>query len=102
LPILSNSGELAILSVSSSLLEVLAAVNRSTFDKLAILGDDESIAAAVSLEGVRLKDLRVKPPINLTNKEVMQKLLKDLPNSLLLSKILDSGYRFDRGITYFY
>jgi diguanylate cyclase (GGDEF)-like protein len=97
MPILSNSGELGILSVSSSLLEVLAAVNRSTFAKLAILGDYESIAAAVSLEGVRLKDLSVKPPINFTNKQFMQELLKDLPNTLLLSQILDSGYRFERG-----
>jgi diguanylate cyclase (GGDEF)-like protein len=97
MPILSNSGELAILSVSSSLLEVLAAVNRSTFAKLAILGDDESVTSDVSLEGVKLKDLGVKPPINFTNKQFMQEILKDLPNSLLLSQILDSGYRFERG-----
>ena len=97
LPILSSSGEMVILSVSSSLLEALAAVNRSTFAKLAILGTDKSPSNITPLEGLKLTDLTVKPPISFTSKQFMQALLKGLPNDLLLSQMLDSGYRLEKG-----
>jgi len=97
LPILSSSDEMVVLSVSSSLLEALAAVNRSTFAKLAILGADKSTDDVIPLRELRLTDLTVKPPISFTNKQFMQELLKDLPNGLLLSQMLDSGYRLERG-----
>jgi diguanylate cyclase (GGDEF)-like protein len=97
MPILSNSGEIVILSISSSLLETLAAVNRSTFAKLAILGGNESTAKAESQEGLRLADLNLRPPISFTNKQFMQEILKRLPSPLLLSQMLDSGYRLESG-----
>jgi GGDEF domain-containing protein/23S rRNA U2552 (ribose-2'-O)-methylase RlmE/FtsJ len=90
MPILTNSGEMIILSVSSSLLEALAAVNRSTFAKLAILGVDASTPKTI-----RLKSLEVKPPIGFANKQFMQGILEALPQNLLLSQMLDSGYRFE-------
>jgi diguanylate cyclase (GGDEF)-like protein len=93
MPILSNSGELVILSVSSSLLETLAAVNRSTFAQLAILGADESTAETTALTDLRVMDLNVKPPISFSNKQFMLEILKDLPKDILLSQMLDSGYR---------
>ena len=93
MPILSNSGEMIILSISSSLLETLAAVNRSTFAKLAILSTDEYSSKTTVSKGLRVADLSVKPPISFTNKEFMQQILKDLPKDLLLSQMLDSGYR---------
>lgn len=97
MPILSNSGEIVILSVSNSLLETLAAVNRSTFAKLAILGGNESTAKEETLVRLRLADLTLKPPISSTNKQFMQEILKDLPSTLLVSQMLDSGYRLERG-----
>jgi diguanylate cyclase (GGDEF)-like protein len=97
MPILSNSGNMVILSVSSSLLEVLAALNRSTFAKLAILGGHESIAITTPVAEFRLADLSVKPPISFSNKQFMQELLRSLPNNILLSQMLDSGYRLERG-----
>ena len=97
MPILSNSGEMVILSISSSLLEALAALNRSTFAKLAILGADKSTVNATPLARLRLTDLSVKPPISFTNKQFMQQLLQGLPSNLLLSQMLDSGYRLESG-----
>lgn len=97
LPILSNSGEMVVLSISSSLMEALAAVNRSTFARLAILGIDKSTINGDALEGLRLTDLSVKPPISFKNKQYMQELLDGLPDDLLLSQMLDSGYRLESG-----
>lgn len=97
IPILSNTGEMVVLSVSSSLLEALAAVNRSTFAKLAILGADKSTVNGNAIEGLKLADLNVKPPISFSNKQYMQELLNGLPTDLLLSQMLDSGYRLERG-----
>lgn len=91
MPILSNSGEMIILSVSSSLLEALAAVNRSTFAKLAILG------AGTTSKTIKLQKLAVKPPIGFANKKFMQSILEALPKNLLLSQMLDSGYRLAIG-----
>lgn len=88
MPILSSSGELVVLSVSSSLMEALAAVNRSTFAKLAVLGPENA-----SLNAVELQNLIIKPPISFANREFMQKILTALPKDLPLSKMLDSGYR---------
>lgn len=88
MPILSNSGELVVLSVSSSLMEALAAVNRSTFAKLAVLGPENA-----SLNAVELQNLIIKPPISFANREFMQKILMALPKDLPLSTMLDSGYR---------
>lgn len=88
MPILSNSGELVVLSVSSSLMEALAAVNRSTFAKLAVLGPENA-----SLNAVELQNLVIKPPISFANREFMQQILTALPKGLPLSKMLDSGYR---------
>jgi diguanylate cyclase (GGDEF)-like protein len=93
MPILSNSGEMVILSVSSSLLDTLAAVNRSTFAKLAILGADEFAVKSTPATGFKLTDLSVKPPISFTNKKFMQEILKGLPKNLLVSQMLDTGYR---------
>ena len=92
MPILSNSGEMVILSVSSSLLETLAAVNRSTFAKLAILAADETTS-----KGLKIQNLTLKPPISFANKQFMQAILEALPNNLLLSQMLDSGYRLAIG-----
>jgi diguanylate cyclase (GGDEF)-like protein len=92
LPILSNSGEVVILSVSSSLMEMLAAVNRSTFAKLAILGADESFSITS-----KAQSLVVKSPISRANKQFMQDILVALPKTLLLAQMLDSGYRLAMG-----
>ena len=92
MPILSNSGDMVILSVSSSLLETLAAVNRSTFAKLAILGADE-----LTSKDLKLQNLTLKPPISFANKQFMQGILKALPKNLLLSEMLDTGYRLAIG-----
>ncbi|MEP1446431.1 MAG: EAL domain-containing protein [Paraglaciecola sp.] len=88
MPILSNSGELVVLSVSSSLMEALAAVNRSTFAKLAVLGPENT-----SIKAVELQNLVIKPPISFANRKFMQEILTALPKELPLSKMLDSGYR---------
>ncbi|GAC21915.1 putative bifunctional diguanylate cyclase/phosphodiesterase [Paraglaciecola arctica] len=92
MPILSNSGEMVILSISSSLLEALAALNRSTFAKLAILGSDEA-----NSKTIKLQNLVVKPPISFANKQFMEGILSALPKNLLLSQMLDSGHRLASG-----
>jgi diguanylate cyclase (GGDEF)-like protein len=97
MPILSNSGEMIVLSVSSSLMEALAAVNRSTFAKLAIFSADKSIVTTSDLKELKLTDLSIEPPISFTNEQFMQELLRDLPEDLLLSQMLDSGYRLESG-----
>jgi diguanylate cyclase (GGDEF)-like protein len=92
MPILSNTGEIAILSISSSLLEALAAVNRSTFAKLAILGADDTTS-----KNINLQSLALKPPISFANRQFMQGVLAALPKNILLSQMLDSGYRLAIG-----
>ncbi|WP_339725776.1 EAL domain-containing protein [uncultured Paraglaciecola sp.] len=92
MPILSTSGEMVILSISSSLLEALATVNRSTFAKLAVLGPDDTSSKAITLQSLALK-----PPISFANKEFMQGILAALPKNLLLSEMHDSGYRLAIG-----
>jgi diguanylate cyclase (GGDEF)-like protein len=92
LPILFNSGEVIILSVSSSLMEMLAAANRSTFAKLAILGADGSVSITS-----KAQSLVVKTPISRTNKQFMQDILAALPKTLLLAQMLDSGHRLAMG-----
>jgi diguanylate cyclase (GGDEF)-like protein len=92
MPILSNSGEMVILSISSSLMEALAAVNRSTTAKLAIFAAEDA-----SSKTVRLQNLTLKPPISFANRQFMESILTALPKNLLLSQMLDSGYRLEIG-----
>lgn len=96
MPILSNSGEMLILSISSSLLEALAALNRTTFAKLAILSTNESTNESTN-KSMKLENLVVMPPISFANKQFMEGILKALPNNIPLSQMLDSGYRLAIG-----
>jgi hypothetical protein len=70
------------------LFEVLAAVNRSTYTKLAILGVNKQ-----AFKTLNVQSLKLKPPISLINRQFMQEILAVLPKTLLLSQMLDSGYR---------
>ncbi|WP_299085021.1 bifunctional diguanylate cyclase/phosphodiesterase [uncultured Paraglaciecola sp.] len=91
LPILSNSKEMIILSASSSLLEVMAAANRATFAKLAILSADKTSKA------LTLQNLEIKPPIGFANRQFMQEVLETIPQDIKLEQILESGYRLALG-----
>ena len=90
LPILTNQRNMFVLSISSSLLETLAALNRSTFAKLAILS-----AGSSSEKVMELNRLELKMPINYDNKEYMQDVLQQLPPELTIGDMLDNGYRLE-------
>jgi diguanylate cyclase (GGDEF)-like protein len=92
MPILSGSGELIILSISSSLLEALAALNRSTFAKLAIVGNGDFDTSDKSNS---VKNLKIYSPISFTNKQFMQSILDRIPAQLSLSEMITSGHRLD-------
>lgn len=92
MPILSNSGEMVILSISSSLLDSLAALNRSTFARLAILGNGNS---EQDLSYFGSDNLVVKAPISFSNRQWIQDILSQLPKGLLIKEMLNSGYRLE-------
>ncbi|WP_239023965.1 putative bifunctional diguanylate cyclase/phosphodiesterase [Paraglaciecola marina] len=90
MPILTQDGDMLVLSIGSSLIETLAALNRSTFAKLAILSTDSTFDKTE-----KLANLKVKMPISFSNQEYMQNILAQLPANLSISELLDSGYRFE-------
>jgi diguanylate cyclase (GGDEF)-like protein len=95
MPILSNSGQMVILSISSSLLEALAALNRSTFAKLAIVNAEVLTSDGGITQNVSSQDLKVNSPISFTNREFMQNILQELPKELTLEDMLGTGYRLE-------
>jgi diguanylate cyclase (GGDEF)-like protein len=90
MPILSNSGELAVLSVSSSLLEVMAALNRSTFANLAIVS-----AKMDDLEASSMNDVVIQAPISNGNRNFVSTLLLQIPEDVQIKTVLQNGYRLD-------
>ncbi|MEP0357566.1 bifunctional diguanylate cyclase/phosphodiesterase [Paraglaciecola sp.] len=90
MPVLTHAGDMLILSIGSSLIETLAALNRSTFAKLAILSAD-----SVFNKSENLVNLKVKMPISFSNQEYIQNILAQLPVELKISELLDGGYRFE-------
>ena len=90
MPMLSNNGELVVLSVSSSLLEMMAALNRSTFAKLAIVSLSGEKMAATSL-----KDVVIQPPISFANKEFVSSLLQQTSEDLEVKTVVQNGYRLE-------
>ncbi|MFT2089392.1 putative bifunctional diguanylate cyclase/phosphodiesterase [Paraglaciecola sp. 2405UD69-4] len=89
MPILTQDGDMLILSIGSSLMETFAALNRSTFAKLAILSADPGIENTKGLA-----NLKVKMPISYSNQKYMQSILEQLPAELTIKELLENGYRF--------
>lgn len=90
LPILTSTGEMVVLSISGSLLETLAAVNRSTFAKLAFVS-----AQSPDLLDTAKAVLEIKSPISFNNQEFMQSILLELPKELSLTELVTVGHRID-------
>lgn len=90
MPILSDSGELVVLSVSSSLLEMMAALNRSTFANLAIVSVNTK-----DFQAARLKNVVIQTPISNANQAFVSSLLLQPPGVLQIDSVLQNGYRLE-------
>lgn len=95
MPMLTNAGEMVVLSISSSLLEALASLNRSTFAQLAILSSSELARVKIDRLQSIVKNMQVNPPISDANRKQIEGLLAQLPEDLSLKHILNSGYRLE-------
>lgn len=86
MPILINNAQVYALTISSSLLEAMAALNQTTLADLAI------VSAHQASQG-RARDLSINPPISLANKAFFQNLLQKIPSPIFVQSLVDSGYR---------
>ena len=87
MPILAN-GKVMVLSISSSLLDTMAALNQTTFADLAMV----SIPAELA-DNASASQLVINPPISANNKRYMQQVLQQLPADLSVSSLNRSGFR---------
>ena len=88
MPILIDNDRVIVLTISSSLMEVLAALNQTTLADLAIVGISQQ-----EIINKKVTDLIVKPPISTSNRQFMQDQLQQVPSHLLVSSLLATGYR---------
>ncbi|KXI30517.1 diguanylate phosphodiesterase [Paraglaciecola hydrolytica] len=88
MPILMNSSDVLVLSISSSLLEAMAALNQTTFADLAIVSVPEQ-----SQTKVKVSELLINSPISSANKLFMQQILQQVPAQLSVATLKASGYR---------
>lgn len=92
LPILTQDGDLVVLSASISLLEMMAALHRSTIANLAIV----ALPQITKLEAdpyPKLADLVIQSPIALSNRQHLNTLLKAVPEPITVPLVLKQGYR---------
>ena len=87
MPILAN-GKIMVLSISSSLLDTMAALNQTTFADLAMV----SIPAELSNDA-SASQLIVNPPISAVNKRYMQQILQQVPAELSVASLKRNGFR---------
>ncbi len=92
-PMLTGDGSIVVLSLTHSLLEALSYLNRSTLAKLAILRVDKPLISELSSSYFLVKNMKINPPINVSNRRHVEEVLNALPDSLYLDDILDSGYK---------
>lgn len=90
LPILINGSQVVVLTISSSLMDVLATLNQTTLADLAIVKSEHGDVATN-----KVKDLIVNPPISNTNKKFMQQVLQQVSPNLGVSALLTSGYKLE-------
>ena len=91
MPILSASGELLVLTASTSLLEMMAALNRSTLAELALVASDETSTTTA------LRDSQIQSPISYIKRQELSALLKLIPETVTLNMVLNKGYRLVMG-----
>ncbi len=94
MPILTDSGNVVVLSISSSLMETLASLHRSTSALLAIVSIQSSTDSK-SVANHKMNNLLIQSPISTNNRKVIEGYLEQLPNELSLSDVLDSGYKLE-------
>jgi diguanylate cyclase (GGDEF)-like protein len=92
LPILSADGDLVVLSASTSLLEMMAALHRSTIADLAIVAAPQDTMHSDG-QPIQLTELVIQPPIALANRQQLGALLKAVPEPVLVSTVQHKGYR---------
>ncbi|MGJ8682462.1 putative bifunctional diguanylate cyclase/phosphodiesterase, partial [Paraglaciecola sp.] len=96
MPMLTNARDMVILSISSSLLETLASLNRSTLAQLAILSVRASPFGDLTPSSSHLvRDMIVNAPISVTNRKDMEAILTQLPRDLNLQNLIRTGYRLE-------
>lgn len=86
-PVLTNRGELAIISVSSSLMEILAFLNQSTNAQVAqvsLLSDPELMQAS---------QLSIRGPIAKSKRQLIESLIQNIPTNLSFSQLQKYGAR---------
>ncbi len=87
MPILSANGDLLVLTASASLLEMMAALNRSTSAELAL------VVTPSGIKGAPLRDAQIQAPISYIKRQNLDALLKLIPQDITLDMVLDKGYR---------
>lgn len=87
MPMLSANGELLVLTASTSLLEMMAALNRSTLAELALVATAQGVGKSL------LRDAQIQAPISYMKRQQLGALLKLIPEDVTLDMVLDKGYR---------
>jgi diguanylate cyclase (GGDEF)-like protein len=89
LPVLTNDGEVVYLSVSHSMLEVLAFLNQSTGADLAIVSTNQGSFSGKEL----VNDLVVLPPLSPALREQMDSIIDAADGALNMNTLLNFGAR---------
>lgn len=87
MPILAN-GKIMVLSIKSSLLDTMAALNQTTFADLAMVSIPEQLTNQATVN-----QLIVNPPISTNNKRYMQQILQQVPADLSVANLKRNGFR---------
>jgi diguanylate cyclase (GGDEF)-like protein len=90
MPILIDSSQVIVLTISSSLMEAMAALHQTTSADMAIVRSSLGEQASD-----KVRNLVVNPPISNANKQFMQQVLKQVPANLAMNVLLTSGYRLN-------
>lgn len=88
MPVLVSNMDVVVLSISSSLLETMAALHQTTLAELAIVS-----SPAKSQINTKVSELVINPPISSANKQFMQKILQQVPADFTVSDLSRSGFR---------
>lgn len=88
MPILVNKGNIAVLTVSISLQQTLAALNRATLANMAVVSLPQGASPSQSFQ-----DLQIEPPIAESQQQFVQALLDDVTDKTNVAQVLRNGHR---------
>jgi diguanylate cyclase (GGDEF)-like protein len=94
-PILTGQGELAIISISTSLMDMLAFLNQSTS---ALVGQVKSYG---QIKQTRPAELKIQGPMVSSQKLIIESLIAAIPAKVSMPQLIQNGFRLQLGRQYF-